>query len=80
MNYLFVYRNSTDAQSARRILLRHGINATVTKAPVSADGRGCLPAVRVSDRSLSAAKMLLAQQPWDHICRIGDEGKCTEIV
>ena len=60
--YLIICRSLTYAQRTAAVLERAGITARVLRAPKDADAEGCSHAVRVSERSLSAALRLLEKE------------------
>ena len=59
MHYIILCRSLTQAQRAARLLEGGGIFASVTKAPQSANPRGCSYGVKVGERNVHAALSLL---------------------
>ncbi len=59
MQFILMCRSLTVAQRASRALQRGGIYAVVAKAPQSANPEGCTYGVKIAERNLSAAQMLL---------------------
>ena len=55
MHNIILCRSLTTAQRAAGTLNREGIFASVTKAPQSANPRGCTYGVKVGERNLSRA-------------------------
>lgn len=59
--YLIICRSLTYAQRTEAALSRAGISARVMRAPKTIDSEGCSHGVRVSERSLAPALMVLAK-------------------
>lgn len=57
--YLIVCRSLTYAQRTAAVLERAGITARILRSPQSIAGEGCSHAVKVSERRLSDALVLL---------------------
>lgn len=57
--YLIVCRSLTYAQRTAAVLERAGITARILRSPKSIAGEGCSHAVKVSERRLSDALVLL---------------------
>ena len=57
--YLIVCRSLTYAQRTASALERTGISAHILRAPKAVSARGCSHAVKVSQRSLSRALVVL---------------------
>lgn len=60
--YLIICRSLTYAQRTALVLERAGITGRVLRSPKSIAGEGCSHAVKVSERSLSRALMVLARE------------------
>lgn len=58
MQYLITSRSLTQAQKAAKILEKHGITATVVKAPQGLSTRGCAYAVSIYRRFNEAVEIL----------------------
>lgn len=59
MHLILMCRSLTAAQRAAHALLNHGIFASVTKAPQSANPGGCTYGVKIAARNLAAAQAIL---------------------
>ena len=59
--YLIICRSLTYAQRTEAALSKSGITATILRAPKSVDSEGCSHAVRVSERNLASALVILAR-------------------
>lgn len=59
VHYLIVCRSLTYAQRSASVLERAGITARILRAPRSIAGEGCSHAVKVSERRLADALVLL---------------------
>ena len=57
--YLIVCRSLTYAQRTASVLERAGISAHILRSPKSISGAGCSHSVKVSQRNLSAALVVL---------------------
>lgn len=57
--YLIVYRSLTYAQRTAAALERTGITARVLRSPKSIAGEGCSHSVKISQRSLPEALLVL---------------------
>ena len=57
--YLIVCRSLTYAQRTATVLERAGITGRILRSPKSIAGEGCSHAVKVNERSLSSALVLL---------------------
>lgn len=61
MHYILLCRSMSSAQRAARALRAEGIFASVTKAPQRANPKGCTYAVKIGERHLTRALLILAQ-------------------
>ena len=59
--YLIVCRSLTYAQRTEAVLSRAGITARLLRSPKVIDSEGCSHSVRVSERNLAAALVVLAR-------------------
>lgn len=59
--YLIICRSLTYAQRTAQALERAGITAHILRSPKSVTGEGCSHAVKVSERNLADALMVLAR-------------------
>ena len=71
----------TYAQRAMRVLQTERIFASVTKAPQSANPRGCTYGVKIGDRNLDKALILLrsAGIPVGKVFQLDERGNITEV-
>lgn len=71
----------TYAQRAMRVLQTEGIFASVTKAPQSANPHGCTYGVKIGDRNLDKALVLLrsAGISFGKVFRLDERGNITEV-
>ena len=71
----------TYAQRAMRVLQTEGIFASVTKAPQSANPHGCTYGVKIGDRNLDKALVLLrsAGIPVGKVFQLDERGNITEV-
>lgn len=59
--YLIVCRSLTYAQRTQTALERAGITAHILRSPKMIDSEGCSHSVKVAERSLATALVILAQ-------------------
>lgn len=59
--YLIICRSLTYAQRTQAALERSGIAAHVLRAPKAIDSEGCSHAVKVAERNLASALVVLAR-------------------
>lgn len=59
--YLIICRSLTYAQRAAQVLERAGISAHILRAPKAISGEGCGHAVKVSERNLADALVVLCR-------------------
>lgn len=59
--YLIICRSLTYAQRTAQALERAGITAHILRSPTSITGEGCSHAVKVSERNLADALVVLAR-------------------
>lgn len=59
--YLIVCRSLTYAQRTEKALARAGITAHILRSPKVIDSEGCSHSVKVAERSLSTALVVLAR-------------------
>lgn len=52
LNYLLLYRSSTQAQKASVALKREGISNQIVRAPKSLSGEGCAYSIRLMSENL----------------------------
>ena len=79
--YLIVCRSLTYAQRTASVLERAGITARILRSPKSIAGEGCSHAVKVSERRLSDALVLLnrAYLPPKRIYMMEADGSYREV-
>ena len=82
MHYIILCRSLTQAQRAERALRRAGVFASVTKAPQSANPRGCTYGVKVGERNLDRALSVLrdAGIPAEKRFALDARGKIYEVA
>ena len=62
VSYLILCRSLTHAQRTARVLERSGISSYVMRKPQSISGDGCGYCVKVSEKQLTKALVLLKQE------------------
>ncbi|NCB63469.1 MAG: DUF3343 domain-containing protein [Clostridia bacterium] len=79
--YLIVCRSLTYAQRTAAVLERAGITARILRSPKSIAGEGCSHAVKVSERRLADALVLLrrADLPPRRVYLTDDDGSYREV-
>ncbi len=82
LNYLIMCRSLTYAQKAAKALERAGMTATVSRPPAEVSGEGCTYSVKVSERSLPAALVVLknAGVPSGKIYMMDMDGHPSEVM
>ena len=82
LNYLIMCRSLTYAQKAAKALERAGMTATVSRPPAEVSGEGCTYSVKVSERSLPAALVVLknAGVPSGKIYMMDRDGHPSEVM
>ena len=80
--YLIVCRSLTYAQRTEAVLSRAGITAHSLRAPKSVDSEGCTHGVRVSERDLTAALVVLARAKLSpkRIFVFASDGSYKEVI
>lgn len=80
--YLIICRSLTYAQRTEAALSRAGITAHILRAPKSVDREGCTHGVRVSERDLTAALVVLARVKLTpkRIFIFSSDGSYKEVV
>lgn len=79
--YLIVCRSLTYAQRTAAVLERAGITARILRSPKSITGEGCSHAVKVSERHLADALVLLrrADLPPRRVYLTNADGSYLEV-
>lgn len=80
--YLIVCRSLTYAQRTEAALSRAGITAHILRAPKSVDSEGCTHGVRVAERDLTSALVVLARAKLTpkRIFIFSSDGSYKEVV
>ena len=81
MSALIVFRTLMHAQRGARALSGEGVPVNVVKAPRDADENGCAYAVRMSEKYVDRARLLLREKdlPFGKIYHSGEDGRYREI-
>ena len=81
LNYFIICRSLTYAQKAAKALERAGITAIVARPPAEISGEGCAYAVKVSEKSLSTALIVLknAGLPSGKVYLMRADGRTDEV-
>ena len=79
--YLIICRSLTYAQRTAQALERAGITAHILRSPQSVTGEGCSHAVKVSERNLAEALVVLARVGLTpkRVFIIGGDGSYKEV-
>ena len=80
--YLILCRSLTYAQRTEAALRRAGISAHILRAPKAVDSEGCSHMVRVSERDLSPALVVLARGKLSpkRIFILASDGSYKEVL
>lgn len=80
--YLIVCRSLTYAQRTAAALERAGITAHILRSPRSIDQVGCSHSVKVSERNLASALMILSRVrlPPKRVFLINGDGSYKEVL
>ncbi|MEG1577189.1 MAG: DUF3343 domain-containing protein [Oscillospiraceae bacterium] len=78
--YLIICRSLTYAQRTASVLERAGISAPILRSPKSISGEGCSHAVKVSQRRLADALVVLkkVELPTNRVYICTEDGGCLE--
>ena len=82
MHYIILCRSLTQAQKAARALQREGIFSSVTKAPQSANPRGCTYGVKLGERNLSRGRAVLEKSGFEigGLFSVDARGRVQEVT
>ncbi len=80
--YLIICRSLTYAQRTQAALERAGITAYIQRSPKAIDGEGCSHSVKVAERNLSAALVVLARAGLSpkRVFIIAGDGSYKEVL
>ncbi len=78
---LFVCRSLTNAQRMSRLLERSGISASVVRLPGIIDGSGCGYSVKVSEKRLGDALVIVRRAGMSpvKVCMLFEDGSYKEL-
>lgn len=78
---LIVCRSLTTAQRMARLLDRSGISASVLRLPGMIDGSGCGYSVKVSERNLADALIVVRRAGMNpvKVCMLFEDGSYKEL-
>ena len=80
--YLIVCRSLTYAQRTEAALSKAGISSRILRAPKSVDSEGCSHGVKVSERNLASALVILARAGLSpkRFFVVAEDGNYKEVI